>query len=39
VPERPLVSVIIPAYGRTDMLGNAVRSALVWDLEPLLFRQ
>jgi len=34
VPERLLVSVIIPAYGRTDMLRKAVCSALAQDLEP-----
>jgi glycosyltransferase involved in cell wall biosynthesis len=31
--DRPIVSVIIPAFGRTDMLRKAVVSALAQDLE------
>ena len=32
--EAPLVSVIIPAYGRSDLLRKAVLSALAQDFEP-----
>jgi glycosyltransferase involved in cell wall biosynthesis len=32
-----LVSVIIPAYGRTDLLQSAVRSAIAQELEPQEF--
>jgi cellulose synthase/poly-beta-1,6-N-acetylglucosamine synthase-like glycosyltransferase len=34
VSRAPRVSVIIPAYGRTDLLEKAVRSALAQDLDP-----
>ena len=32
--ERPLVSVIMPAYGRSEMLRKAIRSVLAQDLDP-----